>query len=235
MASAASTVPSVPSAYQTEGKKLGRWIFFSLLAAAIPMAIAGEVRSGYLWALAAGCSVVALFAVHTVSPELARERYHPPNPGLDGATLRWVRLIAFATIVFALLDSGRWHVSAPMPAAWRVVGLITFFTGTAMFVYAMSVNRFFSSVVRIQDERGHHVIDSGPYARVRHPGYVGMLLFVATLPLALGSWWAFVPGSVVVAFGFRRVVVEDRFLAGHLPGYREYTARVRYRLLPGIW
>jgi protein-S-isoprenylcysteine O-methyltransferase Ste14 len=235
MASATSPVPSVPSVHLTDGAKLGRWAFFSLLAGAIPMAIAGEVGSVYLWAFAAGCSAVAFYAVHTVSPELARERYHPPNPGLDGATLRWVRLIAFATIVFALLDSGRWHVSAPMPAGWRIFGLLTFFTGIGLFVYAMSVNRFFSSVVRIQDDRGHHVIDSGPYARVRHPGYVGMLLLAATMPLALGSWWAFLPGSVSVIFGFRRVWIEDRFLAANLPGYREYAARVRYRLLPGIW
>ena len=235
MTSAATPIPSVPSVHQSEGSKLARWALFSLLAAVIPMALAGEVGSAYLWALAAGCSAVALFAVHAVSPELARERYHPPSPGLDGALLRWVRLLAFATVAFALLDSGRWHLSAPMPAAWRVVGLITFFTGSAMFVYAMSVNRFFSSVVRIQDERGHHVIDSGPYAHVRHPGYVGMLLFLATLPLALGSWWAFVPGSVLVLFGLRRLVIEDRFLAAHLPGYREYASRVSYRLLPGIW
>jgi protein-S-isoprenylcysteine O-methyltransferase Ste14 len=235
MASAASPVPSVPSFQQTDGRKLARWAFFSLLAAVIPMTIAGELRSVYLWALAAGCSAVALYAIHTVSPDLARERYHPPSGGLDGATLRWVRLMALATIVFALLDSGRWHVSAPMPAGWRMFGLITFLSGIAMFVYAMSVNRFFSSVVRIQNERGHHVIDSGPYARVRHPGYVGMLLLGATMPLALGSWWAFVPGSVIVAFGFRRVWVEDRFLVANLPGYREYAARVRYRLLPGVW
>ena len=234
MASPKPPVLSVPPRYSM-GAKLGRWACFSLLAGAIPMAIAGDVGSGYLWALAIGCSAAALFAVHTISPELARERYHPPSPGLDGTTLRWVRLITFATIVFALLDSGRWHVSALMPAGWRIVGLIAFFTGIAMFVYPMSVNRFFSSVVRIQDERGHCVIDSGPYARVRHPGYVGMLLFTATMPLALGSWWAFVPASVLVVFGFRRILVEDRFLAANLPGYREYAARVRYRLLPGIW
>ncbi len=232
MASVASPIPPV---HQTEVMKLGRWAFFSLLAAAIPMAIAGDLGSVHLWALAAGCSAVALYAVHTVSPELARERYHPPSPGLDGGTLRWVRVMVLATVVFALLDSGRWHVSAPMPAGWRSVGLITFLGGIAMFVYAMSVNRFFSSVVRIQDERGHHLIDSGPYTLVRHPGYVGMLLVGATMPLALGSWWAFVPGSALVAFGFRRVWIEDRFLAANLPGYREYAARVRYRLLPGIW
>jgi protein-S-isoprenylcysteine O-methyltransferase Ste14 len=230
-----AATPAVSPVPHTEARKLGRWVFFSLLAAAIPMAIAGEVGSPHLWALAAGCSAVAFYAVHTVSPELARERYHPPSPGLDGATLRWVRLLGFVTIVFALLDSGRWHVSAPVPDGWRVVGLITFLSGIGMFVYAMSVNRFFSSVVRIQNERGHHVVDSGPYAHVRHPGYVGMLLAWATMPLALGSWWAFLPGSVVVVFGLLRVFIEDRFLAANLSGYREYAARVRYRLLPGVW
>ena len=232
---ATALVPSTRPLPQTERMKLARWAFFSLLAAAIPMTIAGELRSAYLWALAAGCSAVAFYAVHTVSPELARERYHPPSPGLDGTALRWVRPVIFATVVFALLDSGRWHLSAPMSAAWRIAGLVTFLSGIGMFVYAMSVNRFFSSVVRIQEERGHHVIDSGPYAHVRHPGYLGMLLLGATMPLALGSWWAFLPGSALVAFAFRRLWIEDRFLAANLPGYREYAARVRYRLLPGVW
>ena len=232
MASVASAIP-LPD--RSGLAKLGRWALFSLLAAAIPMAIAGEIASAHLWALAAGCSAVALYAVHVVSPELARERYHPPSPGLDGRALRWVRPLVFATVVFALLDSGRWHLSAPMAAGWRSGGLVLFLSGLALFVYPMSVNRFFSSVVRIQKERGHHVIDSGPYAHVRHPGYVGMLLVGATMPLALGSWWAFLPGSVMVFFGFLRVWIEDRFLAANLPGYPEYAARVRYRLLPGIW
>ncbi len=231
----ASVTSPITPVHPTEVMKLGRWAFFSLLAAAIPMAIAGDVASVHLWALAAGCSAVALYAVHTVSPELARERYHPPNQGLDGGALRWVRLLVFATMAFALLDSGRWHVSAPMPDGWRVAGLVAFFSGLAMFVYPMSVNRFFSSVVQIQDERGHHVIDSGPYALVRHPGYAGMLIVAATMPLALGSWWAFLPGSALVACALRRVWIEDRFLAANLPGYRDYAARVRYRLLPGIW
>ena len=99
MISAASPASFVHS---TSASKLGRWAFFSLLAGAIPMAVAGDVRSVYLWAFAAGCSAVALYAVHTISPELARERYHPPSPGLDGTMLRSVRLITLATVVFAL-------------------------------------------------------------------------------------------------------------------------------------
>ena len=88
-------------------------------------------------------------------------------------------------------------------------------------------------MVRIEDDRGHHLVDHGPYARVRHPGYGGMLLAFATLPLALGSWWTFLPIIVPLAFGLRRVWIEDRFLSTNLPGYREYATRVRFRLVAG--
>lgn len=212
-----------------------RWAFATIAIATFLFAIAGDLRSPYLWGLATGCSAIALYAIRMISPELARERYHPPNAGADGSMLRVARWIGLATVVFALLDSGRWHLSPPIPVALRVVGLAAFIGGLALFVYAMSVNRFFSSVVRVQTDRGHYVIDAGPYARVRHPGYVGMLLATALMPVAFGSWWAFVPGSLMVGFTLRRVWCEDRFLQAHLPGYREYAGRVRSRLLPGIW
>jgi protein-S-isoprenylcysteine O-methyltransferase Ste14 len=212
-----------------------RWGLATSVIAILLFGVSGDLRSPYLWILAAGCSAIALYAIRTISPALARERYHPPTAGVDGPVLRVARFVALATIVFALLDSGRWHLSPPMPAALRLAGLAAFIGGLTLFVYAMSVNRFFSSVVRIQTERGHHVIDSGPYARVRHPGYVGMLLVSAVMPVAFGSWWAFLPGSLMVAFTLRRVWCEDRFLQIHLPGYREYADRVRSRLLPGIW
>jgi protein-S-isoprenylcysteine O-methyltransferase Ste14 len=214
---------------------LVRWALATTVIMIVLFGIAGDLRSPYLWGLSAGCSAIALYAIRTVSPELARERYHPPTAGADGDMLHVARFIGLATIVFALLDSGRWHLSPPMPAALRVAGLAAFIGGMALFVYAMSVNRFFSSVVRIQTDRGHHVIDSGPYARVRHPGYIGMLLVSALMPVAFGSWWAFLPGSLMVAFTLRRVWLEDRFLQANLPGYREYAGRVRSRLLPGIW
>ena len=215
--------------------KLGRWGLVSLGITALLLAASGDVTSPYVWVLIAGCSAVALFAVHTIPPDLARERYAPPTQGVDGPLLRWVRPLALGTLVFGLVDSGRWHLSAPMPAAWQAAGIVTFLLGMSLFVYAMSVNRFFSSVIRIQDDRGHHLVDQGPYARVRHPGYVGMLLLFATLPLALGSWWTFLPASLLLAFGVHRVWAEDRFLSGNLPGYRDYAARVPYRLVPGVW
>jgi len=216
-------------------QRLIRWALATPLAATAVMATAGDFRSPYLWALVIGAAAVALYAVATISPDLARERYHPPTPGADGGAMRWVRPVALLALVFALVDGARGHWSAPMPAAWRVVGVAAFLLGLAGFVYAMSVNRFFSSVVRIQDDRGHHVIDVGPYARIRHPGYVGMLMLGAALPLAFGSWWAFLAAAPMVAFTLRRVRLEDAFLKAHLPGYRGYASRVRYRLLPGVW
>ena len=212
-----------------------RWALATIVITVLLFGIAGDLRSPYLWVLATGCSAIALYAIRTLSPELARERYHPPTAGADGNMLYVVRFIGLATIVFALLDSGRWHLSPSMSVGLRITGLAGFIGGLALFVYAMSENRFFSSVVRIQTDRGHYLIDSGPYARVRHPGYVGMLLVSALMPLAFGSWWAFLPGSLMVAFTLRRVSFEDRFLQVHLPGYCEYAGRVPSRLLPGIW
>jgi protein-S-isoprenylcysteine O-methyltransferase Ste14 len=127
------------------------------------------------------------------------------------------------------------HWSLPVPAAIQILGLCGFFVGFWFTLRAMSSNRFFSSVIRIQSERGHHVIDSGPYRVIRHPGYLGMLLTVTMLPLALGSWWAFVPAGLYDALILRRILQEDRFLQDQLPGYSAYAGRVTRRIVPGIW
>ena len=99
----------------------------------------------------------------------------------------------------------------------------------------MRENRFFSSVIRVQSDRGHRVIDTGPYAIVRHPGYVGMLLGMPISGLALGSWIAALIGAVVSLLTLRRVAVEDAFLTRNLDGYAVYADRVKYRLIPGVW
>jgi protein-S-isoprenylcysteine O-methyltransferase Ste14 len=106
----------------------------------------------------------------------------------------------------------------------------------ALFIdQAMRANRFFSSVVRVQKERGHRVIDGGPYGTIRHPGYLGMIVSVPCSGLALGSWLAFALGVVYAALILRRVFFEDAFLRGNLEGYADYTRRVPYRLIPGGW
>ncbi|MDQ7793078.1 MAG: isoprenylcysteine carboxylmethyltransferase family protein [bacterium] len=105
----------------------------------------------------------------------------------------------------------------------------------ALTLWAMAVNRFFSAVVRIQHDRGHVVVDRGPYRLVRHPGYVGVILVSLATPVLLGSAWALAPAGLVAAIAVLRTALEDRTLGEELPGYRDYARRVPYRLLPGIW
>jgi protein-S-isoprenylcysteine O-methyltransferase Ste14 len=99
----------------------------------------------------------------------------------------------------------------------------------------MMSNRFFSAIVRIQKERGHTVVTTGPYRIVRHPGYLGAILHSFALPLLLGSVWGLMPAAVVVVGILVRTIVEDRVLRAQLEGYPEYARRVRFRLLPGVW
>jgi protein-S-isoprenylcysteine O-methyltransferase Ste14 len=99
----------------------------------------------------------------------------------------------------------------------------------------MHVNRFFSSVVRIQKDRGHQVVKTGPYRFVRHPGYTGMVAFTLATPLILGSRWAFVPAAITVGVMLLRTFLEDRTLHKELKGYAEYARTVRHKLVPAIW
>jgi protein-S-isoprenylcysteine O-methyltransferase Ste14 len=99
----------------------------------------------------------------------------------------------------------------------------------------MHVNRFFSSAVRIQRERGQHVVDDGPYRRVRHPGYSGAIPAMTASGLVLCSWLATALGALGSLWLLWRTFTEDRLLHAQLPGYKEYAERVRWRLLPGVW
>lgn len=139
-----------------------------------------------------------------------------------------------AVYVVAALDAGRFGWSAMPPLLW-LLGFAVFQPGTMLFTWSMGVNRFFEKTVRIQTERGHEVIDSGPYRFVRHPGYVGFAGWIISAPLLLGSWWAFIPAVIAVIAVIVRTALEDRTLRDELPGYADYAARVRFRLLPGIW
>jgi protein-S-isoprenylcysteine O-methyltransferase Ste14 len=137
--------------------------------------------------------------------------------------------------IVAGLDVGRFHWSDTVPIALRDIGLASFGTAIAIWYWAMRTNPFFSVAVRVQRERGHYVVASGPYRFVRHPGYAAVVLLGWGGPLALGSWWAVVTHVVVVALFVRRAPLEDRMLREELEGYAAYAASVRYRFLPGVW
>jgi protein-S-isoprenylcysteine O-methyltransferase Ste14 len=142
--------------------------------------------------------------------------------------------VGFPLVIVAGLDHR--FVWSPVFPLWLIVlGFILITLGYAFGVWALVENRFFSSVVRIQTDRGHVVCDSGPYRLVRHPGYAGNILPLLGIVLALGSVWTLIPAAVALIIAVIRTALEDRTLQEELPGYRDYTRRVRYRLIPGVY
>jgi protein-S-isoprenylcysteine O-methyltransferase Ste14 len=118
---------------------------------------------------------------------------------------------------------------------WQLCGLGL--GGICCFILAWSMltNNFFSTHVRIQGDRHHQVVSKGPYRLVRHPGYVAMLFYAMAMPLILGSCWSVWPAIAMACFLIIRTALEDKTLIAELPGYKEYTTSVRFRLIPGIW
>jgi len=215
-------------------RRLQRWFLAWAAIAAVLIAVSGLWTDVWMWAYIGVWGVLGTYAMLVLDDDLARERFRPPSPGADRLSLKLIRLVALAHLIVGAFDVGRWQL-ATVPAPLRAAGLAGMAASFLIMLRALRENRFFSSVVRIQDDRGHHVIDSGPYARVRHPGYAGMIPSMSFSALALGSWAAFAISLVYAALILRRVLFEDAFLHEHLTGYREYARRVRYRLLPGIW
>ena len=142
--------------------------------------------------------------------------------------------IGFPVVIVAGLDH-RYHWSSVLPLWLIVTGFLLIAFGYAFAAWALAENRFFSSVVRIQTERGHEVCDTGPYRFVRHPGYAGNIAALFGIVLALGSAWTLIPAAAASVIAAIRTALEDRTLQEELPGYRDYARRVRYRLLPGIY
>ncbi len=130
---------------------------------------------------------------------------------------------------------GRFGWSGAFGLPSKVLALVVILAGYALSSYALIENRFFSGTVRIQTERDHRVVSSGPYRWVRHPGYAGGLLAHLATPVLLDAGWAFVPAVVIAILTVVRTGLEDRALQEELEGYREYARRVRYRLVPGVW
>jgi protein-S-isoprenylcysteine O-methyltransferase Ste14 len=142
--------------------------------------------------------------------------------------------VSFPLVIVAGLDH-RFGWSPVFPFWLIVLGFLLISLGYAFAAWALIENRFFSSVVRIQVDRGHVVCDSGPYRIVRHPGYAGNILPLLGIVLALSSMWTLIPAAVALIIAVIRTVLEDQTLQDELPGYRDYARRVRYRLIPGIY
>ncbi|MBX5081568.1 methyltransferase family protein [Rhizobium lentis] len=208
---------------------------FVVAAAAALFASAGTIALPGFWAYLAIIAVVMIVSFAALDPDLLRERMRPGGEK-PPISLRVFSLVLFLHWIVAGLDRGRFHWSDTVPDWLQGVCLFTVAAGYALALWAMRVNRFFSSVIRIQADRGQHVVSTGPYAFVRHPGYTAGFLIIAASGPALGSWLA---AALVVLFSLPfllyRTITEDRILRAELIGYSDYAARVQWRLLPGIW
>jgi protein-S-isoprenylcysteine O-methyltransferase Ste14 len=189
----------------------------------------------FVWVLLGTLAVAGLF-LWLVNPEVvvARIRFHRGTKLWDRILLCFFLPAVYAVFVVGAMDAGRFHWSA---VPWWVCGLgyVLFLIGVGIFTWAEAVNKFFEVTVRIQADRGQKVIDTGPYAIVRHPGYVGAMLFLVGAALGFGSLWALIPAGLASILLLLRTRWEDQTLQAELPGYKEYAQRTRYRLIPGVW
>jgi protein-S-isoprenylcysteine O-methyltransferase Ste14 len=223
---------------------IAKWLLQSLIwiagMGALLFASAGTLHWPAAWAFLATMAVIALACgwwLAKTDPALLAERMRPPmrddQPAADKKIVVAFGVASLLWFVVIGLDR-RMHAS-DLPWALQALGLALLLVSTCFIMWVMHENSFAAAVVRVQSERGHHVIDSGPYAFVRHPMYSGAIVFFAGAALLLGSWWGLAMSLLFVVLFAIRAGIEERTLIAGLPDYREYAARVRYRLLPGLW
>ncbi len=201
---------------------------------------AGTLRwpSAWLYLVTTGVlGLVVGFWLARVDPDLLEERMKPMLQQGQPAADKWFMLVfGFVALAwFLLIGIDRRRQWSDMPAALQALGYFLLLAASAWMLRAVRENSFAAPVVKLQAERGQRVVDTGPYALVRHPMYSGVVLYFAAVALLLGSWWGLALSPVFFVLFAVRAGFEERALADGLPGYADYLARVRYRLLPGLW
>jgi protein-S-isoprenylcysteine O-methyltransferase Ste14 len=181
--------------------------------------------------------VVLNYTAFRMDPDLMKERSKPGEgaKNWDKLILGFSFLSTIGMYVMAGLDTGRYHWSPDFHWSIYGVGIILTISGQLLFLTAQKQNKFFSSTVRIQADRGHAVCESGLYKLVRHPAYLGSVIQTIGFPLIFGSLWSIIPVSVLLIFLLIRTRLEDNVLKNELNGYLEYTSKTRYRLIPYVW
>ncbi len=220
---------------------IGLLLYFLLTPAALFL-FAGTIEWPEAWIftiLGFASAVSSRLAALVKFPDLLEERGRFTRLENVPSWDRWlVGVVAlygpFAVVIVAGLDHRfRWSPEIILPL--RITAGLFIAAGYAMAVWAMVSNRFFSAVARIQEGRGHFVVDTGPYRIIRHPAYAGALAAGLALPIFLNALWAFVPTVLTCSAIVLRTYLEDQLLKHGLAGYTEYARRIRHRLVPGIW
>jgi protein-S-isoprenylcysteine O-methyltransferase Ste14 len=209
---------------------------FLAVMGAIMLLIAGTAAVPSIWLYLVLRLLFTAASMLAMSEQVARERMRPgpgvkPEPVYNvGTAIAWI-----AHVVIASLDKGRFGWSAGFPVWLQVFGVAGMLCAYALVIWALRHNEYLSARIRIQQERGQHVADTGPYAHIRHPNYAGAFLQSLSSGLVLASWVSILPLLLHLGLLVYRTLQEERVLFAELEGYREYAARLRYRFAPGIW
>jgi protein-S-isoprenylcysteine O-methyltransferase Ste14 len=216
-------------------------LIFGILPPFLPMLISWRWNWWEAWVYAAICIlgvVITRALAARRHPDLVAERLrvvrHENEKPWDRILVPLVGLGFVLLLLVAGLDA-LFGWSLPFTLPTKIIALVIILAGNVLGSYALLANRFFSLIVRIQTDRGHQVVSSGPYRWIRHPGYSGGLLIYFATPVFLDSQWAFLAVAFLLIVFVIRTALEDRVLQAELAGYADYARQVRYRLLPGIW
>jgi protein-S-isoprenylcysteine O-methyltransferase Ste14 len=222
-------------------KTIVRLVIVLLVVPLAPMIISGvwDWREEWVYAIIniLGFIISRVLAARR-NPYIITER--APSMELQDAK-SWDKILspmlAFGALIVLIVAGAdkRFGWSTPFSLAAKIMALIVIILGYLLGSWALIENRFFSGVVRIQTDRGHHVVTTGPYRIVHHPGYAGALWIYVAMPILFDSLWAFIPTVLLIGVLVLRTSQEDRTLQAELPGYKEFAQKTRYRLLPGMW
>ena len=223
-------------------KAIIRFLVLMVMMLAVLFLAAGRLNWWEAWAYVGQALFVLIFSRLVMilkNPDTALERAEAAQ---KENVKSWDKILMPLTAVYLPLVSWvvagldeRFSWSPDLPDYIQIIALAVIFLGSMFGTWAMLANRFFSSHVRIQTDRGHNVVSSGPYRILRHPGYAGAVLSWVATPVFFSSIWVVIPAVFAIVAGILRTSLEDQTLQEELPGYKEYASKVRYRLVPGIW
>lgn len=196
-----------------------------------------DYRQGWIFLAANILATLMNFFTIRKNRDLINERSNPGEgiQSWDKLLLGLSSVVYLAMVVISGLDSGRFLWTKNFSWLISIAGVVVMIVGNILFLTARSQNKFFSTVVRVQKERGHVVCDTGLYAIVRHPGYLGMIISLMGVPMITTSRWSAIPTFIAIIILLIRTSLEDKTLKKELDGYMEYSGKTRYKLLPLIW
>jgi protein-S-isoprenylcysteine O-methyltransferase Ste14 len=242
MISNASQAPLNIAPQTARRRALASMVAFSVVLPAMMFAAAGRLNWGMgwlfvalLWTVTFGSRLVAARRHPGLLEERATSIYRADTKKPEKVMLSLIIGLSPMAMMLVAGFSQRFAWGPRVPVACQWGASLAALAGGLFSGWAMAANPFFSAVVRIQRERGHEVVSNGPYRLVRHPGYAGAVLYNLAVPLMLDAAWAFVPAGITIMASIMRTAEEDAMLRAELPGYAEYSARTRYRLIPGVW